>query len=267
MNLGQRIKQARLELGVSQRTLCGDTITRNMLSQIENGSARPSMDTLRVLAERLGRPMSYFLEEVTVSANQSLMERTRDAYIAGEYGSALEILEAYQAPDEVFDQEAALLRCLCRMELAEQALSQGRLVYARQLLEAAGEEQTMYWNAALERRRLLALGQAWQGRQIALPVDDRELLLRARAALDAGAPERAGQYLEAAEDSAAPEWCYLRGMAYLNQKAYERAKPCLQSAQGTYPAACIPALEICCRELGDFEGAYRYACLSRELER
>jgi hypothetical protein len=157
--------------------------------------------------------MSYFLEEVTVSANQSLMERTRDAYIAGEYGSALEILEAYQAPDEVFDQEAALLRCLCRMELAEQALSQGRLVYARQLLEAAGEEQTMYWNAALERRRLLALGQAWQGRQIALPVDDRELLLRARAALDAGAPERAGQYLEAAEDSAAPEWCYLRGMA------------------------------------------------------
>ena len=147
MNLGQRIKQARLELGLSQRTLCGDTITRNMLSQIENGSARPSMDTLRVLAERLGRPMSYFLEEVTVSANQSLMERTRDAYIAGEYGSALEILEAYQAPDEVFDQEAALLRCLCRMELAEQALSQGRLVYARQLLEAAGEEQTMYWNA------------------------------------------------------------------------------------------------------------------------
>ena len=46
MTLGEKIRQARLEAGLSQRQLCGDTVTRNMLSQIENGSARPSMDTL-----------------------------------------------------------------------------------------------------------------------------------------------------------------------------------------------------------------------------
>ena len=46
MELGQRIKAVRLEKGLSQRQLCGSMITRNMLSQIENGSARPSMDTL-----------------------------------------------------------------------------------------------------------------------------------------------------------------------------------------------------------------------------
>jgi transcriptional regulator with XRE-family HTH domain len=34
-----------------------------MLSQIENGSAKPSMDTLRYLAGQLGKPMGYFLEE------------------------------------------------------------------------------------------------------------------------------------------------------------------------------------------------------------
>lgn len=34
MELGQRLKQARLEAGMSQRQLCGDVITRNMLSQI-----------------------------------------------------------------------------------------------------------------------------------------------------------------------------------------------------------------------------------------
>lgn len=267
MELGQRIKQARLELGLSQRALCGETITRNMLSQIENGSARPSMDTLQVLAERLGRPMSYFLEEVTVSANQTLMEGARKAYAAGEYPAALALLEGYQGTDEVFDQESALLRYLCRLNLAEQALVQGRLVYARQLLEAAGEEQCVYRDSALERRRLLALGQARQGREISLPADDRELLLRAKAALDAGNPERAGQYLDAAEDSSAPGWCCLRGMAYLCQQSYEQAKYCLHRAQEAYPGACIPALEICCRELGDFESAYRYACMSRELER
>ena len=78
MELGQKIRQARLEAGLSQRQLCGDEITRNMLSQIENGSASPSMSTLRFLAERLGKSVSYFLEEQAVtSANQQLMNDLR----------------------------------------------------------------------------------------------------------------------------------------------------------------------------------------------
>ena len=80
MDIGQRLKQARLEAGLSQRQLCGDVITRNMLSQIENGSARPSMDTLRYLSSRLGKPMGYFLEEDAVtSPNQQVMEQARQA--------------------------------------------------------------------------------------------------------------------------------------------------------------------------------------------
>ena len=68
MELGKRIRQARLEAGLSQRQLCGEQITRNMLSQIENGSARPSMDTLRYLAAQLGKPIGYFLEEQAVTS-------------------------------------------------------------------------------------------------------------------------------------------------------------------------------------------------------
>ena len=65
MTLGEKLKAARLEAGLSQRQLCGDVITRNMLSQIENGSARPSMDTLGYFAGKLGKPISWFLEEHT----------------------------------------------------------------------------------------------------------------------------------------------------------------------------------------------------------
>ena len=61
MELGQRLRQARQEAGLTQKALCGDEITRNMLSQIENGSARPSMETMRFLAQRLGKPVSWFL--------------------------------------------------------------------------------------------------------------------------------------------------------------------------------------------------------------
>ena len=71
MELGEKLRDARLEAGLSQRQLCGDVITRNMLSQIENGSARPSMPTLQYLASRLGKSVGYFLEEETVSQNQT----------------------------------------------------------------------------------------------------------------------------------------------------------------------------------------------------
>ena len=63
MELGKRLRQARLEQGISQRQLCGEEITRNMLSLIENGSARPSMKTLEYLARKLGKPLSFFLDE------------------------------------------------------------------------------------------------------------------------------------------------------------------------------------------------------------
>ena len=59
MELGKRLQQARLEAGLSQKQLCGDRITRNMLSQIEHGTAKPSMTTLQYLAERLGKSVGY----------------------------------------------------------------------------------------------------------------------------------------------------------------------------------------------------------------
>ena len=86
MELGEKIKQARLEAGFSQRQLCGEEITRNMLSLIEHGSARPSMDTLRYLAGRLGKPVSFFLEEeAVISPNQDSMLQARAAYEAGNW--------------------------------------------------------------------------------------------------------------------------------------------------------------------------------------
>jgi len=58
MELGDKLRQARIEAGLSQRQLCGEEITRNMLSLIENGSAKPSMKTLQYLAGRLGKTVS-----------------------------------------------------------------------------------------------------------------------------------------------------------------------------------------------------------------
>ena len=78
MELGKRLKAARLEAGLSQRQLCGEVITRNMLSQIENGAARPSMDTLLYLADRLGKPMELAqFEAMPEDLQQAYLRRLR----------------------------------------------------------------------------------------------------------------------------------------------------------------------------------------------
>ena len=54
MTLGEKLRRTRQERGLTQKQLAGERITRNMLSQIENDLAQPSMRTLEYLADALG---------------------------------------------------------------------------------------------------------------------------------------------------------------------------------------------------------------------
>lgn len=269
MKLGEKLRLARQESGLSQRQLCGGEITRNMLSQIEHGTARPSMDTLTYLACQLGKPVSYFLEEDAVtSPNQDVMSTARAAYAAGDMEAAGAALERYRGPDGVFEEEYQLLYFLTALALARQALNRGQLPYARELLTRAGKCRGSYLTAALERERLLLLAEAKPEEAIflasALGEDDRELLLRARAALYGENPLRAAALLEAAEDHTAPEWNLLRGEAYLAEKDWARAAACYREAEQACPHQTAPRLEQCYRELEDYKMAYFYACKQRE---
>lgn len=258
MAIGEKIRHARQEAGLSQRQLCGDRITRNMLSQIENGSARPSMDTLRYLAQQLSKPVSFFLDEDTLSSpNQALMVTARTAFAAGDFVGALDVLGNYHGPDDAFDPEKGLLQNLCLLAAAQQAQVLGKTPFARQLLDRVDKE-SIYYTAPLRREHHLLAGTL-------PPADDRELLLRAENALSMLAPQRATEYLTAAENWDAPQWNLLCGNAHFAQKDYKNAIPYLQKAESADPRACIAALETCFRELGDYENAYRYACKLREL--
>ena len=266
MELSQKLKQARLDAGLSQKALCGDRITRNMLSQIENGSARPSMDTLKFLAGQLGKPLSYFLEDDAVtSPNQALMETARNA----EPSEALHLLGQYQSPDPTFDQERWLLEALTCLTLAEDALSQGKPAYAKNLLEraAVAGSRTPYYTSDNERRRLLLLNQA--GETVAdtlFPSLDEELLLRANAALDGQQFDRCAALLASCEHQN-PRWHYFSGTLHFTKKEFSLARPHFESAWEYNPKICCSRLEDCCREMEDFAGAYFYACKLRELNR
>ena len=266
MTLGEKILQSRQEAGLSQRQLCGDVITRNMLSQIEHGTARPSMDTLRYLAGRLGKPMSYFLEEdVVTSSNLSRMQQARAAWQTGDAEKTRQCLLAFQLPDDTFAWEWRYLRAVSALAAAEQAAFREKTVYARQLLEEAAEfTQDL---PGLERKRLLQLAGLPEADKIRiagqLPPLDEELLLRAEAALMQDDAGRASQLLAAVEDRENPRWNLVQGRIFLARKQYAEAASCLEKAENSYPEDCVPLLEICFRELGDFRRAYEYACKQR----
>lgn len=264
MELGQRLRQARLESGLSQRQLCGEVITRNMLSQIENGSARPSMATLEYLAGRLGKPMGYFLEEQAVtSPNQAVMDAAQRAFREGEFDRAVGELADYRGPDEVFDEEMGFLTAVSNLRLAEQAAADGRLPYARTLLERAAAASSAYVTPELRRAMAILaakLDPEWTGE---LPSDDEVLLLRAARALQQEQFDRAAAYLDAAEDRQEPCWSLLRGRLWLREGEFDRAAVCLHRAEERFPGETAPMLETCYRELGDFKKAYEYACKQR----
>lgn len=263
MELGARLKQARLEAGLSQRQLCGDVITRNMLSQIENGTARPSMDTLRYLAGMLGKAVGYFLEEDAVtSPNQQLMDRLRLAYEQQQWSEVLSLLQLYSAPDPVFDRERYLLGALSRLAMAEIALQEDKSGYAEVLLTQAGDEgkQTPYYTVELERRRLCLLYMARPDRAKELckllPADPERTLL-----LAAADPERAELILDA-DPQDSPRWHQLRGDVYFRQKRYTKAREHYEKAPPS--KQLLQKLEQCCREQEDYKAAYEYACKLRE---
>lgn len=247
-------------MGLSQRQLCGDVITRNMLSQIENGTARPSMDTLQYLAGVLGKPVSYFLEEETASANQKRILKARAAFEEKQWANVLVSLQDYAAPDPVFDGEYHLLGALTRLELAEIALNEGKAAYAEALLEEALAEgqHTPYYTA--ETRRICLLYRARPDRAEELckllpPEPDRTLLLAAAN------PDRAELILEAdPQDSLL--WHQLRGDVYFAQGRYIKAAEHYEKAP--ISKQTLQKLEQCCKEQGDYKSAYMYACKLRE---
>lgn len=260
MTLGEKLKLARLEAGLSQRALCGDMITRNMLSQIEHGTAKPSMDTLRYLAKRLEKPMSFFLEEEhTASPNLAAVTKARDSWKRGDWEQTLEDLQAFREPDILLTGEYHSLRALALLAGAEQAAKSGRKRYALELLGYLDCDRIPYFSDVVFWRRRLLLAELGEPEEGDICMD-RPLLAGAQICLARQDADRAEKRLEAMEDRQSPLWNRLRGEVSVMQGAYAQAIPFLLLAETAFPEQTIPLLERCYRELGDYRNAYLYAC-------
>lgn len=136
--LGKKIKTLRLEKKMTQAELAGETITRNMLSQIENGVAQPSVSTIIDLAKKLDTPIEYFFSEngdLDDFKKLGAIAKIKKYYAAGDYAKCISRLDALG----VFDDETEFIYAKACFARGTDAYHKGLLRSAVAFLEAALE--------------------------------------------------------------------------------------------------------------------------------
>jgi len=113
--LGERLREARTALGMSQAQLGAPYFTRAHVSAIELGKIRPAMRSLEHMAKKLNRPASYFLDDA--DAERARDERELEiASIAGllTFASAP---EALRRAEKLLDAGDLSVRDSCRLRV------------------------------------------------------------------------------------------------------------------------------------------------------
>ncbi len=122
--LGERVRAARKELGLSQAQLAGEELTKGFISQLESGLVRPSIRSLQLIAGRLGKPLDYFLGDESLAGGKRFAFHKLAAEAAAERRDWDQV-RAHVAPglDHAPDgrDRAALLHLVGRAEIAARA--------------------------------------------------------------------------------------------------------------------------------------------------
>ncbi|MCL2099348.1 MAG: helix-turn-helix domain-containing protein [Oscillospiraceae bacterium] len=143
LSLGKKIKMLRIERKITQQELVGDFITRNMLSQIENDIAFPSMKTLNFLSDALGVPLSYLMQtenDVSYGVEFETVDgidlRAKKMFLSGDYMGYIDTAEKNPEILEEYKEERLFLG-LAYLEYAEKLFEAGNLKECLEYCEKA----------------------------------------------------------------------------------------------------------------------------------
>ena len=281
MNIGKRIRQLRLSKLMTQADLAGDQITRNMLCNIERGTALPSLPTAMYLAGRLGVPVGLLLaEEGGEFPYRKMIEmpNIRRAFAAGDFTGCLSLLHSSFPAER--DDELSLLCAEAEFGAARNAFEEGRFRRAAAAFDrgvtAAG--QTVYDTDSL-RARTAVYFRYLSGVSPTLSSDilPENEVAGARAfgdefceyfmALDALENGRDGEvaaYLTRQEKSLYA--ARIRALILMKKEEYQEAEEALEAllarpelSVGALLYEIFGDLDLCCRKNDDYKRAYEFA--------
>ena len=281
MNIGKRIRQLRLSKLMTQADLAGDQITRNMLCNIERGTALPSLPTAMYLAGRLGVPVGLLLAEDGGEfpyRKMIEMPNIRRAFAAGDFTGCLSLLHS-SFPEER-DDELSLLCAEAEFGAAKCAFEEGRFRRAAAAFDrgVTAAEQTVYDTDSL-RARTAVYFRYLSGTSPTLSSDilPESEVAGARAfgdefceyymALDALENGRDGEvaaYLARQEKSLYAT--RIRALILMKKEEYVQAQETLETLLSN-PELSVGALlyeifgdlDLCCRKNDDYKRAYEFA--------
>ncbi|MBO4322227.1 MAG: helix-turn-helix transcriptional regulator [Clostridia bacterium] len=283
MGLGETIRELRIAKKMTQTEVCGDRMTRNMLSIIEHGNANPSLSTLLYLAERLDVPPGYLIageKEKKLYRKAEAMAGIEQSMKNRDYAICRSICEGL---GEDSDPEISRRILECDFMLARDSFFAGSLRHASEGFAkvAAGDSEGRFLPVCAAYSSCISDISPSLDNDIPPAGDSPEGLsdlftlyyffYRVTAGKKLPGIEFADRYVVS---DAAPEYLrrHIHGRILMLREQYRDAAEKIK--EGTEMSADLPLpamffmfgdLETCFRETGDFKNAYEYSGLRREL--
>lgn len=284
MKIGEKIKMLRTSKLMTQSELVGNEITRNMLSRIENGAAQPSLDTLKYIASRLNVSPGFLLsdagdEQIYLKYNE--IHGIKTAYLTGDWRICRDMCLNSSTAD---DDEIKLILAECTVGIAIEEFGRGNLREACEYFDRAIEAcagtvyntnhvfaiSAMYFKYM---RRISATLSSNVIDETEIPVwsalnDTFCLYVSAILAIE----EPSENSVSVLPRDGSIYAMHIEAMSCIKQElfaeAYELLHKILISDEYLpkpvmYYVFCD--LELCCKEIKDFKGAYEYSNSKIEL--
>jgi tetratricopeptide (TPR) repeat protein/DNA-binding XRE family transcriptional regulator len=137
------VKQARFEAGLSLAQVAGGEISRTAIYFVETGKAKPSMETLKLIASRTGRPLDYFLSQPSTMEPRSAASTVEIERLlatgdpAGALADAEALLGSERDPEPVA--RIKFLMATAHLRLAQPVQARRLAAGARTYFEQAGD--------------------------------------------------------------------------------------------------------------------------------
>lgn len=293
MNLGEKIKAARLERHMTQKDVVGDYITRNMLSKIENGSATPSVKTLEYLAGALGLPAGYFMTESNGDElTPGSLSDARVQFKLENFETCVSILDGLDMEGGYRD-EAKLLLARAKIGLSKKAMADGRYEESIRLAQEAiaHNDESLYFSTAFRTEALLLIARCTMELEGDFPkaLDDYQAsyqdqglgefyrLTMAEYYIGQGDLTAAKKEMDSIvrlSEASKPAYLMLQGSMELKDNQFEEAAKQLEKAEklarttgsNYFMSSLYAMLEQCYREMEDFKKAYHYASMQLQIK-
>lgn len=268
MTLGEKIKAARKSKRITQEKLAKDKITRNMISRIESGTANPSLETIRYIANELSLPVSYFLSEDDDLLFYEKMEKISTiyrAYQSKEYSYCISKIKSLSG----LDNELAYIMATSCYELGREKLLGGSLSSALENFKEAQKyaKQTVFDTSYIEHTLPLYVSIASNVTAPLLEFDKADYLVGLDKVLDFEFYKYVTQdYSYEFKDALMSR--HVMAKLQIKDRNYQSAIKLLSEAEdmaksdgyNSYVVFGIYSdLELCYKQLYNFEKAYLYS--------